>query len=72
MPHYDEKEVHLNKVVRAVRDLDRSLLPNMIGIQQVIGGELNDSKVVRGIAFNKTISNEVETKTLNNGKIALY
>ncbi|CAB3362744.1 Hypothetical predicted protein [Cloeon dipterum] len=61
-------------VVDAVMSLDELLPLDMIGIKQVQGGALEDSLLVKGVAFKKTFSYagfEMQPKTYKNPKIAL-
>lgn len=66
----DAKDVYSNKVVDAVLKLDESAKLNLIGIQQLSRGKLNDSTVVDGIAFKNTTSEKLEPKANENSKIA--
>ncbi|XP_059471733.1 T-complex protein 1 subunit eta [Neocloeon triangulifer] len=61
-------------VVDAVMYLDELLPLDMIGIKKVQGGALEESLLVRGVAFKKTFSYagfEMQPKTYKNPKIAL-
>ncbi|XP_065337596.1 T-complex protein 1 subunit eta [Cloeon dipterum] len=61
-------------VVDAVMSLDDLLPLDMIGIKQVQGGALEESLLVKGVAFKKTFSYagfEMQPKTYKNPKIAL-
>ncbi|KAK6016366.1 putative T-complex protein 1, eta subunit [Ostertagia ostertagi] len=51
-----EREFFAEMVVDAVNILDESLPLNMIGIKKVSGGNLNESRLVRGVAFQKAFS----------------
>lgn len=71
-----QKEFFAKVVVDAVLSLDKNLkLPlNMIGIKKVSGGALEDSFLIRGVAFKKTFSYagfEMQPKTYSSPKIAL-
>ena len=53
--HY--KQFFANMVVKAVNHLDERLLDkDLIGIKSVVGGSINDSLLVEGVAFKKTFS----------------
>ncbi|KAH7817184.1 chaperonin containing TCP1, group II (cytosolic) [Monocercomonoides exilis] len=61
-------------VVGAVKSLDESLPLDMIGIKQVVGGAMEDSELVRGVAFKKTFSYagfEQQPKKIPNPKVIL-
>jgi T-complex protein 1 subunit eta len=61
-------------VVEAVSHLDELLPLNMIGIKKVQGGALEESQMVKGVAFKKTFSYagfEMQPKKYNNPKIAM-
>jgi len=61
-------------VVDAVMCLDPLLPLNMIGTKKVSGGALEDSQLVKGVAFKKTFSYagfEMQKKKMVNPKIAL-
>merc|ERR1712025_697380 len=61
-------------VVDAVMCLDALLPLNMIGIKKVTGGSLEQSMLVKGVAFKKTFSYagfEMQPKSYENPKIAL-
>eukprot|EP01084_Bolivina_argentea_P311147 538554_1 len=51
-----EKEFFAKMAVDAVLALDTDLDLNMIGIKKVTGGSMTDSKLVDGVAFQKTFS----------------
>ena len=68
------KEFFGEMVVDAVLSLDELLPLNMIGIKRVQGGALEDSVLVKGVAFKKTFSYagfEMQHKKYDNPKIAL-
>lgn len=68
------KEFFSKMVVDAVMQLDDLLPLNMIGIKNAMGGSLEDSKLITGVAFKKTFSYagfEMQPKKYNNPKIAL-
>lgn len=68
------KEYFAKLVVDAVMMLDDLLPLNMIGIKKVQGGALEESELVRGVAFKKTFSYagfEMQPKRYENPKIAL-
>lgn len=68
------KEYFAKLVVDAVMTLDHLLPLNMIGIKKVQGGALEESFLVRGVAFKKTFSYagfEMQPKKYSNPKIAL-
>lgn len=68
------KEFFAKMAVEAVLTLDDSLPLNMIGIKKVQGGSLEDSMLVKGVAFKKTFSYagfEMQPKKLTNAKVAL-
>ncbi|GLH03453.1 T-complex protein 1 subunit alpha [Gryllus bimaculatus] len=61
-------------VVDAVLMLDETLGQKMIGIKKVLGGALEDSLLVAGVAFKKTFSYagfEMQPKRYSNLKIAI-
>merc|ERR1719228_3226566 len=69
-----QKEFFGSMVVDAVMCLDQLLPLNMIGIKKVTGGALEDSMLVKGVAFKKTFSYagfEMQKKKIVNPKIAL-
>lgn len=69
-----KKEFFSRLVVDAVKSLDDYLPLNMIGIKKVTGGALEDSQLIRGVAFKKTFSYagfEMQPKRYVNPKIAL-
>jgi len=69
-----QKEFFGSMVVDAVMCLDALLPLNMIGIKKVTGGALEDSLLVKGVAFKKTFSYagfEMQKKKMVNPKIAL-
>lgn len=69
-----EKEFFSGVVVDAVTHLDPPMPINMIGIKKVHGGSLEDSELVKGIAFKKTFSYagfEMQPKAYKNPSIAL-
>ncbi|KAK6754421.1 hypothetical protein RB195_013433 [Necator americanus] len=51
-----ERQFFAEMVVDAVNTLDESLPLNMIGIKKVNGGNLNESRLVKGVAFQKAFS----------------
>ncbi|KAK6042461.1 TCP-1/Cpn60 chaperonin family protein [Cooperia oncophora] len=51
-----ERRFFAEMVVDAVNILDESLPLNMIGIKKVSGGNLNESRLVKGVAFQKAFS----------------
>ncbi|KAG7211813.1 hypothetical protein KM043_011044 [Ampulex compressa] len=71
--HHQKK--HFSQlVVKAVMMLDDLLPLNMIGIKKVSGGALEDSELVKGVAFKKTFSYagfEMQPKKYHECKIAL-
>ncbi len=50
------KEFFADMVVEAVMKLDEDLDKNMIGVKQITGGSITDSKIIDGVAFKKTFS----------------
>merc|ERR1719370_2476822 len=63
-----------NMVVEAVSHLDELLPLNMIGIKKVQGGALEESQLIKGVAFKKTFSYagfEMQPKKYSNPKIAM-
>jgi len=69
-----QKEFFGKMVVDAVMCLDALLPLNMIGIKKVTGGALEESLLVKGVAFKKTFSYagfEMQKKKIVNPKIAL-
>ena len=62
-------------VVSAVEKLDTTLLDkDLIGIKEVVGGSINDSFLVSGVAFKKTFSYagfEQQPKSFENPKILI-
>jgi T-complex protein 1 subunit eta len=55
LAHY--KEFFAEMVVEAVEKLDRNLLDkNLIGIKQVLGGSIKESRLIDGVAFKRTFS----------------
>ncbi|KXJ14422.1 T-complex protein 1 subunit eta [Exaiptasia diaphana] len=68
------KDFFSKMVVDAVLHLDELLPLNMIGIKMVSGGALEDSLLVKGVAFKKTFSYagfEMQPKKYKDCKIAL-
>jgi len=68
------KEFFGEMVVSAVMSLDKLLPLAMIGMKKIPGGALNDSVLVKGVAFKKTFSYagfEMQQKVHENPKIAL-
>eukprot|EP00040_Diaphanoeca_grandis_P018197 m.95546 g.95546 ORF g.95546 m.95546 type:complete len:567 (+) comp26829_c0_seq1:140-1840(+) len=68
------KEYFAKLVVDAVTTLDELLPLNMIGMKKVQGGALEESELVRGVAFKKTFSYagfEMQPKKYTDPKIAL-
>lgn len=53
---HQQKELFSRMVVKAIMMLDEMLPLNMIGIKKVSGGALEDSELVKGVAFKKTFS----------------
>ncbi|KAF4524816.1 hypothetical protein B566_EDAN014051 [Ephemera danica] len=69
-----QKGFFSHMVVDAVLALDELLPLDMIGIKKVAGGALEESLLVKGVAFKKTFSYagfEMQPKTYKNPKIAL-
>ncbi|KAJ1372225.1 T-complex protein 1 subunit eta [Parelaphostrongylus tenuis] len=69
-----EREFFAEMVVDAVNILDESLPINMIGIKKVSGGNLNESRLVKGVAFQKAFSYagfEMQPKYYQNPLVAL-
>jgi T-complex protein 1 subunit eta len=69
-----QKEFFAKMAVDAVMILDELLPLDMIGIKKVLGGTLEDSFLVPGVAFKKTFSYagfEMQPKKYENPKIAL-
>jgi len=63
-----------NMVVEAVSHLDELLPLNMIGIKKVQGGALEESQLIKGVAFKKTFSYagfEMQPKNYTSPKIAM-
>lgn len=63
-----------NMVVEAVSHLDDLLPLNMIGIKKVQGGALEESQLIKGVAFKKTFSYagfEMQPKKYQDPKIAM-
>lgn len=61
-------------VVEAVSHLDELLPLNMIGIKKVSGGALEESQLIKGVAFKKTFSYagfEMQPKNYTSPKIAM-
>lgn len=50
------KEFFADMVVEAVMKLDDDLDKSMIGVKQITGGSITDSKIIDGVAFKKTFS----------------
>lgn len=73
LAHY--KTFFAEMVVSAVEKLDTNLLDkDMIGIKQIVGGSVNDSMLIDGVAFKKTFSYagfEQQPKKFENPKILL-
>jgi T-complex protein 1 subunit eta len=68
------KEYFAKMVVSAVLSLDEDLPLNMIGIKQAVGGGMEDSQLVLGVAFKKTFSYagfEQQPKKIPNPKVIL-
>ncbi|XP_031567291.1 T-complex protein 1 subunit eta-like [Actinia tenebrosa] len=68
------KEFFAKMVVDAVLHLDELLPLNMIGIKMVSGGALEDSMLIKGVAFKKTFSYagfEMQPKKYKDCKIAM-
>lgn len=69
-----EREYFAEMVVDAVNTLADNLALNMIGIKKVSGGSLTESRLVKGIAFQKAFSYagfEMQPKHYKDPKIAL-
>lgn len=69
-----KKEFFARLVVDAVKSLDEYLAMDMIGIKKVNGGALEDSQLIKGVAFKKTFSYagfEMQPKRYEKPKIAL-
>lgn len=70
---YSQKEFFTKMVVDAVLSLDQeSLNERLIGIKRVPGGAMQDSMLVKGVAFKKTFSYagfEQQPKAFKNPKI---
>jgi len=63
-----------NMVVEAVSNLDHLLPLNMIGIKKIQGGALEESQLIKGVAFKKTFSYagfEMQPKKYIQPKIAM-
>jgi T-complex protein 1 subunit eta len=61
-------------IVDAVMSLDEDLSLDMIGVKKVAGGTLEDSKLIKGVAFKKTFSYagfEQQPKKFKDCKIVL-
>jgi len=73
LAHY--KEFFAELVVSAVEKLDKNLLDkDLIGIKQVLGGSITESRLIDGVAFKKTFSYagfEQQPKKFTNPKIIL-
>merc|ERR1739838_895823 len=75
----DSKLIHqqkdfFSKIVDDVTSLDPLMPLDMIGIKKVTGGSLEESMLVKGVAFKKTFSYagfEMQPKKYENPKIAL-
>jgi len=50
------KDFFAEMVVEAVLKLDEDLDKNMIGVKQITGGSVTDSRIIDGVAFKKTFS----------------
>ena len=71
---HQQKEFFAKMAVDAVLSLDELMPLDMIGIKKVAGGSLEDSFLVKGVAFKKTFSYagfEMQPKKYANPKIAL-
>merc|ERR1740137_334350 len=71
---HQQKDFFSKMVVDAVTSLDPLLPLDMIGIKKVTGGSLEESMLVKGVAFKKTFSYagfEMQPKKYENPKIAL-
>lgn len=71
---HQQKKFFSRMVVKSVMMLDEMLPLNMIGIKKVSGGALEDSELVKGVAFKKTFSYagfEMQPKKYQDCKIAL-
>ncbi|CAI2355232.1 unnamed protein product [Caenorhabditis sp. 36 PRJEB53466] len=69
-----ERNFFANMIVDAVNTLDVNLPLNMIGIKKVNGGNLNESRLIKGVAFQKAFSYagfEMQPKKYSNVKVAL-
>lgn len=68
-------KAHFSKiVVGAVESLDEDLPLDMIGVKMVVGGAMEDSELVNGVAFEKTFSYagfEQQPKKIENPKVIL-
>lgn len=73
LSHY--KRFFAEMVVKAVSKLDQDLLDkDLIGVKHVMGGSVQESMLVEGVAFKKTFSYagfEQQPKKLEHPKIAL-
>ena len=61
-------------IVDAVMSLDEDLSLDMIGVKKVAGGTLEDSMLIKGVAFKKTFSYagfEQQPKKFKDCKIVL-
>jgi len=71
---HQQKDFFSKIVVDAVTSLDPLMPLDMIGIKKVTGGSLEESMLVKGVAFKKTFSYagfEMQPKKYENPKIAL-
>ncbi|CAP38530.1 Protein CBR-CCT-7 [Caenorhabditis briggsae] len=69
-----ERQFFANMIVDAVNTLDAHLPLNMIGIKKVNGGNLNESRLIKGVAFQKAFSYagfEMQPKKYIGVKVAL-
>merc|ERR1712183_1248500 len=69
-----QRDIFSNMVVDAVSLLDELMPLNMIGIKKVQGGSLQETQLIEGVAFKKTLSYagfEMQQKSYQNPKIAL-
>lgn len=69
------KEFFSEMVVNAVQCIDQDIMPlEMIGIKKVPGGALEESRLIQGVAFQKTFSYagfEMQKKEYHNPLIAM-
>ncbi|KAJ4455034.1 putative T-complex protein 1 subunit eta [Paratrimastix pyriformis] len=68
------REQFARMAVEAVQSLDEDLREDMIGIKQVTGGAMEESELIKGVAFKKSFSYagfEQQPKRIPNPKICL-